>query len=166
MTVEMGKGLPVGQAVLASGVSFDAPKHIFLMLFILTDMKRPDTFFRPYYDLLPTTLSNMPIFWSEDEMKLLKGSYLVTQVGTSFVRRCVPCVSRELLLWWRKASFCSFARQEEAGGGKGKRDVRSRAPAKKPPVLRGARHVLAAYFAGRGTKLDFMGKEWRRPSGG
>ncbi|CAM9379344.1 unnamed protein product [Scytosiphon promiscuus] len=80
VTVEMGKGLPVGQAVLASGVSFDAPKHIFLMLFILTDMKRQDTFFRPYYDLLPTTLSNMPIFWSEEEMRLLKGSYLVTQV--------------------------------------------------------------------------------------
>ncbi|CAN0475117.1 unnamed protein product [Ectocarpus sp. 8 AP-2014] len=80
VTVEMGKALPVGQAVLASGVSFDAPKHIFLMLFILTDMRRPDTFFRPYYDLLPTTLSNMPIFWTEEEMRLLQGSYLVTQV--------------------------------------------------------------------------------------
>lgn len=83
VTVEMGKALPVGQAVLASGVSFDAPKHIFLMLFILTDMRRPDTFFRPYYDLLPTTLSNMPIFWTEEEMRLLQGSYLVTQVRFS-----------------------------------------------------------------------------------
>lgn len=80
ITVEMGKALPVGQAVLTSGVSFDAPKHIFLMLFILTDMRRPDTFFRPYYDLLPTTLGNMPIFWTEAEMRLLQGSYLVTQV--------------------------------------------------------------------------------------
>eukprot|EP00903_Cladosiphon_okamuranus_P008428 g8101.t1 len=80
ITVEMGKALPVGQAVLTSGVSFDAPKHIFLMLFILTDMRKPDTFFRPYYDLLPTTLGNMPIFWTDEEMKLLQGSYLVTQV--------------------------------------------------------------------------------------
>lgn len=80
VTVEMGKALPVGQAVLTSGVCFDAPKHIFLMLFILTDMKRPETFFKPYYELLPTTLSNMPIFWREDEIKLLQGSYLVTQV--------------------------------------------------------------------------------------
>lgn len=88
----MGKALPVGQAVLASGVSFDAPKHIFLMLFILTDMKKPGTFFRPYYDLLPTTLSNMPIFWTEEEIRLLQGSYLVTQVRyrsflTGFRRR-------------------------------------------------------------------------------
>lgn len=80
MTVEMGKELPVGQAVLTSGVSFDAPKHIFLMLFILTDMRRPDTFFRPYYELLPTTLNNMPIFWKEDELRLLHGSHLITQV--------------------------------------------------------------------------------------
>lgn len=71
----------MGQAVLASDVSFDAPKHIFLMLFILTDMRRPDSFFRPYYDLLPTTLGNMPIFWREEELELLRGSYLITQVG-------------------------------------------------------------------------------------
>lgn len=83
----MGKALPVGQAVLASGVSFDAPKHIFLMLFILTDMKRLDTFFRPYYELLPLTLSNMPIFWREDEIRLLQGSYLVTQVCVA-IRWC------------------------------------------------------------------------------
>ena len=87
----MGKALPVGQAVLTSGVSFDAPKHIFLMLFILTDMKRPDTFFRPYYDLLPSTLSNMPIFWRKDEVRLLQGSYLVTQV-------CV-CVRVPFVCW-------------------------------------------------------------------
>ena len=79
--------------MLTSGVSFDAPKHIFLMLFILTDMKRPDTFFRPYYDLLPSTLSNMPIFWREDEVRLLQGSYLVTQVRVLRVRARVCIVS-------------------------------------------------------------------------
>lgn len=104
MTVEMGKALPVGQAVLASGVSFDAPKHIFLMLFLLTDMKRPDTFFRPYYDLLPLTLSNMPIFWREDEIRLLQGSYLVTQVrcGEQLLESlwfslCSPTKARRLM---------------------------------------------------------------------
>lgn len=88
----MGKALPVGLAVLSSGVSFDAPKHIFLMLFLLTDMKQPDTFFRPYYDLLPTTLRNMPIFWREEELQLLQGSYLVTQARCCVAARGIRYV--------------------------------------------------------------------------
>jgi hypothetical protein len=35
---------------------------------------------QPYYDILPATLNNMPIFWSEEELSLLKGSYLLTQI--------------------------------------------------------------------------------------
>jgi histone-lysine N-methyltransferase SETD3 len=35
---------------------------------------------QPYYDLLPPTLSNMPIFWSDEELGALKGSYLLTQI--------------------------------------------------------------------------------------
>ncbi|CAN0447031.1 unnamed protein product [Discosporangium mesarthrocarpum] len=85
----MGKALPVGQAVLSSGVSFDAPKHIFLMLFMLTDMQKSDSFFRPYYDLLPTTLKNMPIFWEEEELSLLQGSYLTEQAGVGERKRAI-----------------------------------------------------------------------------
>ena len=81
ITVEMGKSTSVGQAILSSGVELDAPKHIFLMLFMLLDRKKPDSFFKPYYDILPPTLSNMPIFWSEEEIDLLKGSYVQIQVS-------------------------------------------------------------------------------------
>ena len=106
--MEMGKALPVGQAVLTSGVSFDAPKHIFLMLFILTDMKRPDTFFRPYYDLLPSTLSNMPIFWRKDEVRLLQGSYLVTQVCVCACSFCVLGVFACVYMCVLRPRFLSF----------------------------------------------------------
>jgi len=80
ITVEMGKQTEVGQAVLAANLDLDAPKHVFLMLFMLVDRKNPDSFFKPYYDTLPPTLSNMPIFWSEEELRWLDGSYLQTQV--------------------------------------------------------------------------------------
>ena len=80
ITVEMGKRTEIGKAILASNIELDAPKHIFLMLFILVDRKLPDSFFKPYYDILPESLRNMPIFWNEDEMKLLQGSFLVQQI--------------------------------------------------------------------------------------
>ena len=36
ITVEMGKATDVGRAVLEAGLELDAPKHIFLMLFLLS----------------------------------------------------------------------------------------------------------------------------------
>lgn len=38
------------------------------------------SFFKSYYSTLPSTLRNMPIFWSEDELSWLKGSYIIQQI--------------------------------------------------------------------------------------
>mmetsp|Transcript_7794 Transcript_7794/g.25584 ORF Transcript_7794/g.25584 Transcript_7794/m.25584 type:complete len:568 (+) Transcript_7794:182-1885(+) len=81
ITVEMGKETDVGKAVLEADLELDAPKHVFLMLFLLTDKKRGDaSFFKPYYDMLPATLRNMPVFWTDEELAKLDGSYLRCQV--------------------------------------------------------------------------------------
>jgi histone-lysine N-methyltransferase SETD3 len=80
ITVEMGKDTSIGRAILGSNIELDAPKHIFLMIFMLVDRKNPNSFFKPYYDILPATLQNMPIFWREDELALLKGSFLLQQI--------------------------------------------------------------------------------------
>jgi hypothetical protein len=83
ITVEMGQATPIGQAILQSDLDLDAPKHIFLMIFLLWDRKvnGANSFFHPYYEILPPTLSNMPIFWSEDELEALQGSYLLQQIA-------------------------------------------------------------------------------------
>ena len=47
---------------------------------MLLDRKKPDSFFKPYYDILPPTLSNMPIFWTEEEIAYLRGSYIQVQI--------------------------------------------------------------------------------------
>jgi hypothetical protein len=83
ITVEMGKATSIGQKLVDLDVEFAAPKHIFLMLFLLTDMAnhpKATSFFQCYYDSLPSTLSNMPIFWSKDELKMLQGSSILTQI--------------------------------------------------------------------------------------
>jgi histone-lysine N-methyltransferase SETD3 len=80
ITVEMGKDTPVGKLIMSSNLDLDAPKHIFLMLYMLIDRKNPDSFFKPYYDVLPPTLHNMPIFWDKDELRYMEGSYLLSQI--------------------------------------------------------------------------------------
>lgn len=83
ITVEMGQATPIGQAIMSSDLDLDAPKHIFLMIYILWDRKvnGVNSFFHPYYEILPRTLSNMPIFWSQSELAELEGSYLLHQIA-------------------------------------------------------------------------------------
>ena len=83
ITVEMGQATPLGQAILNSDLDLDAPKHIFLMIYILWDRKvnGRNSFFHPYYEILPRTLSNMPIFWSQEELDLLEGSHMLEQIA-------------------------------------------------------------------------------------
>eukprot|EP00978_Attheya_sp_CCMP212_P010362 scaffold25095_cov51-Attheya_sp.AAC.1 len=83
ITVDMGQATDIGRAILSADLDLDAPKHIFLMIYLLWDRKvnGDKSFFKPYYDILPPTLSNMPIFWSEEELSFLTGSYLLTQIA-------------------------------------------------------------------------------------
>jgi hypothetical protein len=83
ITVEMGQATAVGQAILNSDLDLDAPKHIYLMIYVLWDRKvnGKNSFFHPYYEILPRTLSNMPIFWSPEELAGLEGSYLLHQIA-------------------------------------------------------------------------------------
>ncbi|KAL7466464.1 hypothetical protein ACHAXS_006759 [Conticribra weissflogii] len=82
ITVEMGQATPIGRKILASSLELDAPKHIFLMVFLLWDRKvrGPASFFHPYYEILPKSLRNMPVFWTEDELRHLQGSHLLVQI--------------------------------------------------------------------------------------
>mmetsp|Transcript_18601 Transcript_18601/g.27293 ORF Transcript_18601/g.27293 Transcript_18601/m.27293 type:complete len:560 (-) Transcript_18601:604-2283(-) len=81
ITVEMGQATEIGMQIMNSDLDLDAPKHIYLMIYILQDRLDPESFFRPYYDILPSSLSNMPIFWSQEELKRLEGSYLLNQIA-------------------------------------------------------------------------------------
>lgn len=82
ITVEMGQATPIGREILNADLDLDAPKHIFLMIYILWDRKvnGHKSFFHPYYEILPKTLRNMPIFWTTQELGYLEGSYLLHQI--------------------------------------------------------------------------------------
>jgi hypothetical protein len=80
ITVEMGQATSIGQQILHADLDLDAPKHIFLMIYVLQDRRNPESFFKPYYDVLPKTLS-MPIFWEECDLQYLEGSYLLQQIA-------------------------------------------------------------------------------------
>jgi histone-lysine N-methyltransferase SETD3 len=80
---------------MESNIDLDAPKHVYIMLFMLIDRKQENSFFKPYYDILPPTLHNMPIFWSPEELEMLAGSHMLTQIderndaiGNDYIQIC------------------------------------------------------------------------------
>lgn len=82
ITLNMGKELPIGQRVLECNLDLHAPRHIYIMLYILWDRKTngSSSFFHPYYEILPKTFHNIPIFWSNEELAWLKGSFLEQEI--------------------------------------------------------------------------------------
>ena len=80
ITVEHGKDCPIGRLMEAKGADLTARKHCYLSVFGLWDMKtNANSYFQPYYKVLPRSYENMPIFWSDEELAELQGSYLATQ---------------------------------------------------------------------------------------
>lgn len=81
ITVEMGEACPIGAKMKMHNLDLSARKHCFVAVFVLWDRRNPASFFQPYYRILPTSYPNMPIFWSEEELSWLEGSYILTQIA-------------------------------------------------------------------------------------
>ncbi len=43
-------------------------------------MRNEESFFQPYYRILPSKFDNVPIFWDEEQLGWLKGSYMLQQI--------------------------------------------------------------------------------------
>ena len=77
----MGQNTKVGAIVHNNpNCRIIVPAHTQVIIYILTTMRDPNHFFRPYYDILPATFNNFPIFWTEEELSHLEGSDLVRQI--------------------------------------------------------------------------------------
>lgn len=54
-------------------------KITLVTVYILATIKQ-NGFYEPYYRILPTNLSNFPIFWEKQDLDYLKGSYMIKSI--------------------------------------------------------------------------------------
>ena len=80
ITVEMGKETPIGKIVSKNSIVSSIPSHIYIMLYILQDLKNKESFFKSYYDILPKDMTNMPLLWNEKDLLALRGSFLLNEI--------------------------------------------------------------------------------------
>ena len=75
LVLETEYGKKIGEIMFNELTS---PKHCLLSSFILFEKNNPKWKF--YFDLLPKDFSNFPIFYTDDELKYLKGSPFLNQI--------------------------------------------------------------------------------------
>lgn len=74
ITLEMAKESPFGMKMEAANLNLNSPKHCFLTTYILQERINPLTKWQKYIDILPKSYDNFPIFFSDEEKKMLNGS--------------------------------------------------------------------------------------------
>lgn len=74
ITLEMAKETLIAKKILSCKLDLLSPKHSFLSTFLLQERRNPNSFWKPYLDVLPEQYTNFPIFFSESELEWLRGS--------------------------------------------------------------------------------------------
>lgn len=82
VTLEMAFKSPIGQLMYEKGLRtrLISPKHSFLGTYLMQERRKADKQFTEYLDILPKSLRDFPIFFTEAERHWLKGSPFLDQI--------------------------------------------------------------------------------------
>jgi histone-lysine N-methyltransferase SETD3 len=112
MTSEVAKASEIGKKIVSSGVDLRS-KHSFLASYLLQEKAKKSSFWDPYINILPAKYANMPIFFDEELLKWLQGSFCLGKIADRIdslrreydnIRRAVPEFaefSHEQFIWAR-----------------------------------------------------------------
>lgn len=80
MTSDVAKASEIGLKIKESGCQLRS-SHSWLAALLLQEKYKPDSFWKPYINILPVHYRNMPIFFDDDELKWLKGSFTLKMIS-------------------------------------------------------------------------------------
>lgn len=80
ITLEIARDSPIGIKMINKGISLRSPKHCFLSSYLLSEKAKTNSRWKCYLDIFPSDYSNFPIFFSEKEIDLLKGSPFLSKI--------------------------------------------------------------------------------------
>ncbi|CAD8175344.1 unnamed protein product [Paramecium octaurelia] len=81
ITLEMAKETPVAKKMIQFRLDLLSPKHSFLSTFLLQEKSRPNSFWKPYLDILPQSYPSFPIFFNNYDLDWLQGSPSLKQIN-------------------------------------------------------------------------------------
>jgi len=82
ITAEKGKETEIGKKIVKSGITFDWEYLVFIATFLLVQEFDEKSWWKPYIDVYPKLVDSFPVFFTEKEKELLKGSPMYDQIHT------------------------------------------------------------------------------------
>lgn len=79
LTIERARDSDIGRLIQAHAP--DTSEEAYLAAFLLQEREREDSTWRPYLELLPKDFSHLPLFYTEEELSLLQGSFMLREVA-------------------------------------------------------------------------------------
>lgn len=80
MTSEVAKASEIGRKIIESNVDLRS-KHSYLASYLLQEKHKESSFWDPYLNILPVYYANMPIFFPENLLAMLKGSFSLEKIA-------------------------------------------------------------------------------------
>ena len=85
ITLEIAKQAPIGSKMMTAQLDLLSPKHSYLSSYILHEQLKPNSFWRPYLNILPEKYANFPIFYTDEEREWLAGSPFLNQINEKII---------------------------------------------------------------------------------
>lgn len=80
ITDEMARNTVMGSKLESIRDRLTTINHCQVIIFMLTSMAEGNSFFQPYFEILPADFSSFPIYWSKSEQEWLQGSSLLCEI--------------------------------------------------------------------------------------
>ena len=82
ITSKMGQDTPFGSLIKKSVVRLSWDYLTYITTFMMTQQHDPSSTWKPYMDVYPKRAESFPVFYTEDEKKLLQGSPMTDHIVT------------------------------------------------------------------------------------
>eukprot|EP00808_Paulinella_micropora_P022075 g74159.t1 len=80
ITLQLSKDSPIGQALQKHARAVQS-SHTYMAAYLLQEKHDPNSYWKPYLDILPAHYRNMPVFFDEDELAWLTGSFTLQMIA-------------------------------------------------------------------------------------
>jgi hypothetical protein len=84
ITPKSGKNTDIGKKILATKVKVNWDYLVFITIFLMIEMHNPNSKWKPYLDVYPRLANTFPIFYTEQEKSLLKGTPMLDHIASEY----------------------------------------------------------------------------------
>ncbi|MDR3736658.1 MAG: SET domain-containing protein [Acidobacteriaceae bacterium] len=82
ITPQSGKELEIGAKILKANVKLNWDYLVYITIFLMNEMHNPESKWKPYLDVYPRLANGFPMFYSEYEKSLLKGTPMLEHIAS------------------------------------------------------------------------------------